>query len=233
MGSISGAGRVTLPPIARGRDGFLDTAAGKVTVGLGVTALAGGLTFGIARLLGRSTGAAARAAGLLGALAGVALLASACGGSSRPARPSNPSGGTRPQQPPVTVPTPGSGGTSPGDDGPGHVPPGVPVDPPVHVPPVDPGNTSPGDDGPGHAPPGVPIDPPTNPGGTSPGDDDPGYEPPVSPGDDGPGYTWPSYDVNCPDISRDFAQWLLDQDPSDPFRLDADHDGIACEGNRY
>jgi micrococcal nuclease len=46
------------------------------------------------------------------------------------------------------------------------------------------------------------------------------------------GYSWPSYDVDCPDISYGYAQWLLAQDPSDPFRLDADNDGVACEANR-
>ena len=43
-------------------------------------------------------------------------------------------------------------------------------------------------------------------------------------------YTWPAADVDCPDITLDYARWLLAQDPSDPFLLDGDFDGIPCEG---
>ncbi len=46
------------------------------------------------------------------------------------------------------------------------------------------------------------------------------------------GFTWPTSDVDCSEISREYAQWILDRDPSDPFRLDKDKDGIACESNR-
>ncbi len=45
------------------------------------------------------------------------------------------------------------------------------------------------------------------------------------------GYSFPTYDVDCPELSYDHAQWILTQDPSDPYRLDADNDGIACEAN--
>lgn len=38
-------------------------------------------------------------------------------------------------------------------------------------------------------------------------------------------------DVDCPDLSYQEAQDILAQDPSDPNRLDADNDGIACETN--
>jgi Excalibur calcium-binding domain len=38
-------------------------------------------------------------------------------------------------------------------------------------------------------------------------------------------------DVDCPGLSQEEAQRILDQDPSDPNRLDADHDGVACEAN--
>lgn len=36
-------------------------------------------------------------------------------------------------------------------------------------------------------------------------------------------------DWDCPQLSFDEAQNLLRQDPSDPFDLDADGDGVACE----
>ena len=37
-------------------------------------------------------------------------------------------------------------------------------------------------------------------------------------------------DVDCRDFAfQEEAQAVLDANPSDPFRLDADHDGIACE----
>ena len=36
--------------------------------------------------------------------------------------------------------------------------------------------------------------------------------------------------VTCSDFaSQEHAQWFYSQDPSDPYRLDADRDGIACE----
>jgi hypothetical protein len=36
-------------------------------------------------------------------------------------------------------------------------------------------------------------------------------------------------DVDCADLTQAEAQAILDQDPSDPNGLDADHDGVACE----
>jgi hypothetical protein len=36
-------------------------------------------------------------------------------------------------------------------------------------------------------------------------------------------------DVDCPELSQGEAQAILEADPSDPNRLDADNDGIACE----
>ena len=37
-------------------------------------------------------------------------------------------------------------------------------------------------------------------------------------------------DLDCRDFAfQEDAQAVLNRDPSDPFRLDADHDGIACE----
>ena len=41
------------------------------------------------------------------------------------------------------------------------------------------------------------------------------------------------YDVDCPELSYEEAQAILAADPSDPFRLDADHDGIACDRNDH
>ena len=38
-------------------------------------------------------------------------------------------------------------------------------------------------------------------------------------------------DVDCPQLSFEDAQAILAQDPSDPNRLDADNDGIACDDN--
>ena len=36
--------------------------------------------------------------------------------------------------------------------------------------------------------------------------------------------------LNCSDFdSQAHAQWFYNQDPSDPYHLDADRDGIACE----
>lgn len=40
----------------------------------------------------------------------------------------------------------------------------------------------------------------------------------------------PGPDLDCRDfVSRPAAQAVLDQDRSDPYRLDSDHDGYACE----
>jgi hypothetical protein len=36
-------------------------------------------------------------------------------------------------------------------------------------------------------------------------------------------------DLDCPQFTQPEAQSILEQDPSDPNRLDADGDGIACE----
>jgi len=36
---------------------------------------------------------------------------------------------------------------------------------------------------------------------------------------------------DCPDLSWEEAQAVLAQDPSDPYGLDADNDGEACEWN--
>ncbi len=36
-------------------------------------------------------------------------------------------------------------------------------------------------------------------------------------------------DVDCPQLSFEEAQSILASDPSDPNRLDADNDGVACE----
>ncbi len=56
--------------------------------------------------------------------------------------------------------------------------------------------------------------------------------PPVeAPAVGGGGYVFPASDVDCPQLSYDEANWILAQDPSDPHRLDADNDGIACEAN--
>ncbi|MFC5142157.1 excalibur calcium-binding domain-containing protein [Actinomycetospora rhizophila] len=47
-------------------------------------------------------------------------------------------------------------------------------------------------------------------------------------------WTWPTQDRDCADFSsRAEAQAVLDDDPSDPERLDADDDGIACESYDY
>ncbi len=45
----------------------------------------------------------------------------------------------------------------------------------------------------------------------------------------GGGYVFPSSDVDCPEVGAVYGQWILEQDPSDPYRLDGDNDGIACE----
>lgn len=37
-------------------------------------------------------------------------------------------------------------------------------------------------------------------------------------------------DLNCPDLATQAeAQAIYDDDPSDPFRLDGDHDSVPCE----
>lgn len=41
------------------------------------------------------------------------------------------------------------------------------------------------------------------------------------------------YDVDCGDVTYEEANALLAADPSDPFRLDGDHDGEACEDNGH
>ncbi len=38
-------------------------------------------------------------------------------------------------------------------------------------------------------------------------------------------------DVDCPQLAPGEAEAILAADPSDPNRLDADNDGIPCEGN--
>ncbi|MEV0838898.1 excalibur calcium-binding domain-containing protein [Actinocatenispora sera] len=41
-------------------------------------------------------------------------------------------------------------------------------------------------------------------------------------------------DLDCKDFRyQEDAQQVYNQDPSDPNRLDADHDGIACEDNPH
>ena len=40
-----------------------------------------------------------------------------------------------------------------------------------------------------------------------------------------------SSDVDCPELTESEAQSIYDADPSDPNRLDADDDGLACEEN--
>ena len=36
-------------------------------------------------------------------------------------------------------------------------------------------------------------------------------------------------DIDCTGLTQAQAQAILDEDPSDPNGLDADHDGVACE----
>lgn len=43
-------------------------------------------------------------------------------------------------------------------------------------------------------------------------------------------YRWPARDVDCSQIGYGYANWLLRRDRTDPFRLDRDGDGVACEG---
>lgn len=47
------------------------------------------------------------------------------------------------------------------------------------------------------------------------------------------GYWHHQYDVDCPELTYDEANAILAWDPSDPFRLDRDDDGEACENNRH
>ncbi|GLZ46186.1 hypothetical protein Acsp06_23710 [Actinomycetospora sp. NBRC 106375] len=41
------------------------------------------------------------------------------------------------------------------------------------------------------------------------------------------------YDVDCDELTYDEANAILDWDRSDPFRLDGDDDGVACEWNAH
>ena len=47
------------------------------------------------------------------------------------------------------------------------------------------------------------------------------------------GYWDRGYDVDCPELTYDEANAILDWDRSDPFRLDRDNDGEACEANAH
>jgi hypothetical protein len=47
------------------------------------------------------------------------------------------------------------------------------------------------------------------------------------------GYWYHHYDVDCPELTYEEANAILAGDPSDPFRLDGDHDGVACEENAH
>jgi hypothetical protein len=47
------------------------------------------------------------------------------------------------------------------------------------------------------------------------------------------GYWYHHYDVDCPELTYEEANAILAGDPSDPFRLDGDHDGEACEENAH
>ena len=47
------------------------------------------------------------------------------------------------------------------------------------------------------------------------------------------GYWHKQYDVDCPELTYDEANAILAWDRSDPFRLDRDDDGEACEGNAH
>lgn len=47
------------------------------------------------------------------------------------------------------------------------------------------------------------------------------------------GYWTHHYDVDCPELTYEEANAILAGDPSDPFRLDADDDGVACEENAH
>ncbi|MDF2978370.1 MAG: hypothetical protein K0S40_3098 [Actinomycetospora sp.] len=47
------------------------------------------------------------------------------------------------------------------------------------------------------------------------------------------GYWHHQYDVDCPELTYDEANAILAWDRSDPFRLDRDGDGEACEANAH
>jgi hypothetical protein len=47
------------------------------------------------------------------------------------------------------------------------------------------------------------------------------------------GYWHHQYDVDCPELTYDEANAILAWDRSDPFRLDRDDDGEACEANAH
>jgi hypothetical protein len=47
------------------------------------------------------------------------------------------------------------------------------------------------------------------------------------------GYWHHQYDVDCGDVTYDEAQTILAYDRSDPFNLDGDNDGEACEDNGH
>ncbi|HSK60536.1 MAG TPA: excalibur calcium-binding domain-containing protein [Actinomycetospora sp.] len=47
------------------------------------------------------------------------------------------------------------------------------------------------------------------------------------------GYWHHQYDVDCPELTYDEANAILAWDRSDPFRLDRDNDGEACEANAH
>jgi hypothetical protein len=47
------------------------------------------------------------------------------------------------------------------------------------------------------------------------------------------GYWHKQYDVDCPELTYDEANAILAWDRSDPFRLDRDNDGEACEANAH
>lgn len=47
------------------------------------------------------------------------------------------------------------------------------------------------------------------------------------------GYWYHQYDVDCGDVTYDEAQAILAYDRSDPFNLDGDNDGEACEDNGH
>ena len=45
-------------------------------------------------------------------------------------------------------------------------------------------------------------------------------------------FRWPTKpDINCPEITTTpgYADWILEEDPDDPFNLDDDEDGKPCE----
>lgn len=186
---------------------FWDTTAGKVTK---VAGLATAGTVGMLALTKVINGTASgpwKVAGALAALAGVALLTGCTPSNPGPSSGDDPISNPQPRPNPQPIPVP--------------VP--VPVPRPHPVP-----GPSDGDD---------PVIYPNPVPGPSDGDD-PVYKPYV-PGNvydpDNPhGYVFPTGDVNCDDISGDFADWLMEVGPSytgerDAFGLDADNDGFACE----